>query len=385
MSEIQFYNKKNYKDLNWKLYHNGENIYNYLLPFLINGTSAYIDNSNCEIEIIAINNELIPISLPEQHANPCYVTNLSTQYFTYVKSEVLANDKYSKTLKITAKYLIPLVQKGFALMGFNKAVLVNNWLFSSNLQCKLSKSELEQITIALTNRYKNYAIVWKGVDELIYSDYKAKLAELHFMAISGRMLYVLNTEGFKLNKKRPLQQDKKRWLNQNKYQYEILNNASNLDLKRILQFYTQLYIDKYSELNPKYNLAFLNTLFNSKIYDFWILRNLENNQIEAIQIVSRKNQVSTTPFIGYNQQLSINEGLYKHLSYLLIEDSLAKDQFLNMSSGADQFKKQRGGKASFEYNMAYINHLQPMQKIPFKILKFLGDKYAKKTMHQVEN
>ena len=70
-----------------------------------------------------------------------------------------------------------------------------------------------------------------------------------------------------------------------------------------------------------------------------------------------RNNVMTTPIIGYNTNLPQKLGLYRMLSAIVFREATNLCVDLNLSSGASNFKILRGGKPYIEYTAIYRKHL----------------------------
>jgi hypothetical protein len=70
----------------------------------------------------------------------------------------------------------------------------------------------------------------------------------------------------------------------------------------------------------------------------------------------------TTPLIGYDLALPRKLGLYRMLTALVFQEARETGRILNLSAGAAQFKRHRGGEAQIEYSAVYIAHLPVFQR-----------------------
>jgi hypothetical protein len=88
-----------------------------------------------------------------------------------------------------------------------------------------------------------------------------------------------------------------------------------------------------------------------------------------------RNHTTTPPLFGYDTNLPKQEGLYRLLTQLNIQEALQRNLLVHMSSGVGKFKKGRGGKSVIEYNAVYDKHLPTQRQRPWKLLKAIS-KYA---------
>lgn len=67
--------------------------------------------------------------------------------------------------------------------------------------------------------------------------------------------------------------------------------------------------------------------------------------------------VMTTPLFGYDTALPQELGLYRMLSAALLKLARENGHLLHESSGAAQFKRNRGARADIEYSAVFCAHL----------------------------
>jgi len=159
-----------------------------------------------------------------------------------------------------------------------------------------------------------------------------------------------------------------------KSSYDIIDgkDISSKDIKRLVELYNMLYLDKYSKLNVQFNEHFMQELaIDSNYLNIKALRNKEG-RIDAILGYFIRNETITTPVFGYDTTLSVKDyPLYRLLSIILVQEARKHKSLLNQSSGAGEFKRIRGSKNSFEYTAVYCSHLPLYQQFPFLFLKLL--------------
>lgn len=76
----------------------------------------------------------------------------------------------------------------------------------------------------------------------------------------------------------------------------------------------------------------------------------------------------TTPLFGYDTSLPQQLGLYRMLSARLIEIACERRVLLHESSGAAQFKRNRGAEAEIEYTAVQVGHLPLRRRLPWTAL-----------------
>ena len=84
----------------------------------------------------------------------------------------------------------------------------------------------------------------------------------------------------------------------------------------------------------------------------------------------------TSPLVGYDTSAPRKKSLYIHAAQLAILSKFKLNLLLNLSSGAPEFKRMRGGEPSIEYSALFINHLSKKRKFRWRVLKFISNKFG---------
>jgi hypothetical protein len=72
--------------------------------------------------------------------------------------------------------------------------------------------------------------------------------------------------------------------------------------------------------------------------------------------------VVTAPIVGYETKRDRRLGLYRLLMTLVFEFALKESHRINLSSGAAEFKRLRGGQPVIEYSAMFDRHLSPVRR-----------------------
>jgi hypothetical protein len=155
----------------------------------------------------------------------------------------------------------------------------------------------------------------------------------------------------KINTKRDM-----RLLSDGNFEVVVQNQLKDEDFARIEELYNLLYLDKYSYHNPQFTRAFFKYCSDRNIMTFYCLRD-RAGVLQGVVAYYVRGGVLTTPFVGYNTALPQELGLYRRLIALSIRDTFEKNLIMNMSSGAPDFKRVRGGIPFIEYSAIYTRHL----------------------------
>ena len=157
-------------------------------------------------------------------------------------------------------------------------------------------------------------------------------------------------------------------LSKTSYFIETRRDYSFQELQEIKACYDNLYISKYTDLNPRFTIKYLDLIQKNPYFSVNVLRNAQ--EIKAVFAYYCINETITTPIFWYK-----NENLYRHISYLLLDQSLLHKKTLNQSSWAWQFKLNRWAKKYMEYSLVYYKHISFGKRVVWNILYFFSRKF----------
>lgn len=373
------YTSENIDTLDWNDVPNGLKLKSFYLPVIKSGSRVYVENSANQVDLIRINNFLIPVSIGSKMRLPnfSYVYSFDSQYFKYSREEVLKSTDYSKSEKWLAKYGIPVSSGLHRSLKGRDMVFVNGLGLSTGLYPDLSANDWKMLISFLRKSYPDKAIIYRGVNDCTDS-LAINLFEFNGMkAVASRRLLMMDPKAEKYKKKRPFQQDKKRWEKQEKLYWDVPETVGKKDAGVVLDYYRELYLNKYSKLNPNYTMDFVQKAHEAGVLKFMFLRKIENEEIVGVQAVMANHKTITTPFIGYQLDAPKDERYYPFMNHKLMELSIENELIFNMSSGADKFKEQRGGEQFVEYHYVDSDHLTLVKRKNWEMIHLISDKFAK--------
>ena len=68
-----------------------------------------------------------------------------------------------------------------------------------------------------------------------------------------------------------------------------------------------------------------------------------------------RNGAMTQPLFGYDTSLPQEEGLYRLLTLITLQEGVQRNLLVHASGGVGKFKKVRGGKSVTEYNAVFTS------------------------------
>ncbi|MEZ4886634.1 MAG: hypothetical protein R3E32_18040 [Chitinophagales bacterium] len=352
---------------------NGQYAKRLLLPLIEKGTLPFFANVDGKIELLKVAGEFIPISITEPRAKVknSYVCSPITHYVDYGFREIDIEFPNRPILNKCCKSVLWCFKTAFIRPSFDKVVMVNNWLLSTNLYPNLSPADIEAINQFLIARFPEHAIIYRSVNPFLNGELLQTLSDAGFDKILSRQVYMIDPKKGIYRKKKAYKIDLALQRKTTDLQWFDASHISLQDLPRIKALYDDLYLEKYAEYNPQLTLDFFESALQQKWLNMSILKDKNTDKIEAVIGYFNRNGVMTTPLIGYNRSLPQKIGLYRLITLQIIEEAVRNGYLLHMSSGASHFKKIRGGEPFLEYNMVYSLHLPLVRRTPWKAFKGL--------------
>ncbi|WP_240413808.1 GNAT family N-acetyltransferase [Paenibacillus periandrae] len=371
---IQIYNHETIHLLQWPDTEQGNYAKRYLLPLLSQSSTAFVENVTTELWILLIDNIVMPFTVNVREYDNCYVCSPYTHYVTYAKQELTLLQQPAIETILSA--FLDAIGLGLKIGRINQIVHMNNWLLSTNLYQDLTSLQLKAIVDYVTKRFPAHSLAWRSLNRTTTSSQLESLAALGCRMVPSRQIYLLPT-----NQSGGLP-SKARWLIKRDYSllqkngYELIgpDELKKADMPRLKELYNALYLDKYSRCNPWFNERFLDLARQERLLNLYALRHIETGRIDAVLGYFNREGIMTTPVFGYDTQLPQATGLYRMLSAVLIRLALEHGYLLHESSGAAQFKRNRGAAADIEYTAIYDQHLPSYRRWGWSLLGYVLNK-----------
>ncbi|MFC7687344.1 hypothetical protein ACFQU5_15725 [Ureibacillus sp. GCM10028918] len=367
-------------ELDWSFYENGAFLKEYFADFILD-TTSYMKNVETEVFFVALGRKLLPCTVNDDTYNNSYVCSPYTHYITYAKEELRFVSP--KPLRFLLEAIINSFGSFAKLVEINKIVYINNYCLSTNLISPLSNEEVHALKELLIERFPKYQLGFRSINEICHKDMMKSFETEGYNLLPSRYIYIstnkrLNTPTKGERKKR--RQDEKCITKD----MRIVTNKEILpeDIERIVELYNQLYIEKYSDLNPQFTYKFIEKLLDQDLFIFQGVK--INGKLEAISGTFVVNNMMTNPIYGYNLSLFPQFQLYRILRHLNTKLALDNNCLYHQSAGAGHFKKARSGEGTPEYTALYVNHLPFSKKSFWKLLSFLLKKIGIPLVEKLE-
>jgi len=366
----ELFTRENIRTLTFPRTEDGNYARRYLMPMVLDGVEKYIGNAhNTQLMIAKVDDVIIPITLSDFHPDNTYTVSPYSHYISYGGYEEVKhlNDPQAEAL---IKMLLRPLACFFRFAEFDKVAYINNYLLSTNLYPQVNSDQLSALSKALPGWFPDRVIVFRSVDGRknphILNTLKANGCDL----VLSRQVWFMDPAESVVSKS--YKEDRRVLRN---HKYEIVNGGdfSNEDLMRSVDLYNMLYLEKYSYFNPQFTFEFMKLARDEKTLHMLALK--RDGRMDGVMGYFIRNGVMTLPLLGYDTSLPKQEGLYRLLTQLIIQEGLRHNLLIHSSSGVGNFKKVRGGKSAIEYNAVYASHLPVRRQVPWKLIKAIS-RYA---------
>ncbi|WP_223623165.1 ATP-grasp domain-containing protein [Microbacterium sp. EST19A] len=334
------------------------------------GTRAVAANVDAELSVVEIGDERLPMTVPSSISRrpsvrsaasdpQSYVVSPVTHYLHYAREEV--GELRSRAARLAARGLLRCLGAALARTHVDDVAFVGNALVSTNLHPQVAEAELAALTAVLRSTHPHLAIGWRSVHGR-GSLMPEMLRRCGYRLIPARSVLFTDTRGAAWAHVRDTVRDRAVY-EKSAYRARpaVIDPATGMSSlpvrERIAQLYTQLYVDKYSRLNPRYSAAFIGAAQQSGLLEFTVLEHEVDARIDGVFGFRVADGFLAAPVLGYDTTLPQELGLYRMLSYLVARTAHENGVQLHNSSGVAEFKRNRGAESEFEYTAVYTGHL----------------------------
>lgn len=364
------YTPENIHTIIWPSTPDGDYARRYLLPMMMDDPQKYIKNVyNTQLILAKVDNVIIPITISDFHPDNTYTVSPYSHYVSYGGFEEVKHLN-NPPLEVLIKLIMNPVAWYFKNAELDKVVYVNNYLLSTNLYPSVNEEQLKALTDMLPKWFPDRVIIFRSVDQKKNPHvYEALEKNQYEMVLSRQVWYMDPVEA---SHTRQYKEDMRVL---RKHGYEVVDGKelSDAELARSLDLYNMLYLEKYSYYNPQFTFEFMKLARDDEILHLRALK--RDGKINAIMGFFIRNGAMTQPLFGYDTSISQEEGLYRLLTLITLQEGIKRDLLVHASGGVGKFKKVRGGKSVIEYNAVYYQHLPAKRRRPWQLIKAIS-KYA---------
>lgn len=350
---LKLYDATTIDELPWPESEEGKLAKSHLLPLIKEGPETFIQNAKTRLCVLCADDLIIPLSINEAEYQNCY---LLSSYFVAAHLQERI-EKSARWYKILSKPCVALFGSLLKSMKINKVVIINNWLFTTNPYPELTNDQITAITSYLKTHFPDHYFMFRSVNTYKSSRVFEALNLEQFRLIPCRQVYLYDptrTSTLPHSMIRKQKKDTNRIENK-KYSVETATSLTEEEIHHLLQLYQNVYVNKYTQYSPLYTEKYLRHALQTQMIRIKLLK--KEGKIYGVAGFLQKNGYLLVPFFGYDTSVPQEEGLYRMLSAVIMQEIEQRHLLSHQGSGAGQFKKWRGFIEQREYVGIYDRHL----------------------------
>jgi hypothetical protein len=254
---------------------------------------------------------------------------------------------------------------------FDRAVTINNWLLSTNLYPNDASPCVERMRDAAIAVAPTHAVWLRSLNARHNAAWLSAAKRAGFELIPSRQVYLIDEPRDAIRRHANLQRDM-RLLDRTSL-VRSRGGFESQDYVTMAKLYAQLYLDKYSHLNPQYTAAFLQAWHRAGLLEIEAVRDESGRMCAVVGTFALENTV-TAPIVGYDTALPQDLGLYRMLMASVVAAAIERRRCINFSAGAAQFKRLRGATAAIEYSAVYSAHLSKSRRRAIGVVRAIAER-----------
>lgn len=345
------------------------------------GTSRLIANVETEVRCLAIANKwFLPVTINNTEWDNSYVVSPYNAFVPYAREELNAKVKNPFIVAVLT-FIIKLLGAYLRYTEVNKVIHVNNFVLSTNPYNSWKGEYLDELKSFLTREYPGHLIIFRSLNELQHTELLNEMRNACFINIVSRQVYLYKPDykkwkGHKNN-------DHDRRIIRKQGLIHINHHEMKPYLPEALELYNLLYLRKYSKHNPQFTLAYFIESYERGLIHFEGYKD-GGGKLKAFCGLFVYGNTITSPLVGYQTTDPQKSGLYIHAIQLIFSYLFESGLLLNLSSGAANFKRLRGGEPHIEYSAIYSSHLPGKTRRMVRLLYLVSNKIGKPLLVKYE-
>ena len=336
----------------------------FIEAFAANGSRTYISNLTTQVLALQLDGAVVPLTVNDAQYGEAFTCLPHSAYALYSKAELGMVDTGA------ARPFLAAAANGTGAFlraaRINRVVNINNWMMSTNLHARWSHASMPEIRSCLVGRFPDHFMAVRSLTDWTDSVLIRKMQADGWRLIPSRQIYVMEDPDAEWSAHSNRRKDLRRieLLDDEIVDLEMLGAG---DAERISALYQDLYIRKYTSLNPALTPDFIRMTHEAGVMRYRGARD-GRGSLSAIVGAFDDGRVLTPPVIAYDQSRPRSEGLYRTAMALAVLMACQSGMKLNWSAGAGKFKANRGGRPIMEYTAFYDRHLSRPRRLALAAL-----------------
>ncbi len=328
------------------------------------GTPALIANAACDVQLLRMGAARLPVTVDDGTHGRSYVSSPHSAYVLYARDEIALMGLGG--LRYAAEGVLAGLAGLLRLTRLNRAVHLDNWLLSTNLHGDWDGAGLADMRRLLAERFPDHCVILRSLDGWTCPALLDAVRDDGWTLLPARQVWVTDDLARDWAQRSHTKADA-RALRRSGLVVERPATIAAADAQRIAALYHQLYVGRYSAINPVFTPQFVMMSAASGLLSYCLLRN-DAGAIMGFAALRSAGGVGTVPMMGYDTARPQSEALYRIASYAAAVLALERGLRFHGSAGASQFKRNRGARGVIEYMAVDARHLSAPRRTGLALL-----------------
>jgi hypothetical protein len=331
-------------------------------------TEPFIANLRTRVESIKAGEALLPVTINDGEPDNTWICSPYTTYCSYAADETTRLRR-----PVLGAALRKVIHGAGALLKraeIDRHVAINNWLVSTNCYPRLSDVDVTRAIDEAKARWPGHSIWFRSLNAMHHADWLDALVRHGGVLLPSRQVYLFENVAELARRHRDLKHDFQ-LLRRNRGVTCAPMTTDTTDFARTEALYADLYVRKYSCLNPQYSSLLLHAWTRAGLLRMHGLHDSEG-VLQGVVGLFGFGSLLTSPIVGYNTALPRELGLYRRLAACVLHEAAEHGLLVNLSAGVAHFKRQRGGRPAIEYSVVVADHLPSSRRNAIRGLALLA-------------
>ena len=330
------------------------------VEMLAGGVSAHIANVDTHWLALASGGRVLPLTVNDGARGESYVCSPRAAYIDYAQREAeLVGVRGTGALRLA----LAGADRLLAAARIDRIVHVDNWLLSTNLHGDWDGADLPAIRETLAARFPDHILAIRSVEDWSSPALAAAVRADGWAMVPSRQIWVVDDLARDWRPRKAFGNDRRLLARSGL----AIGMPGPADAPRIADLYRQLYVGKYSALNPVFTAAWIAGTMASGLIDYRVARD-GDGVILAVAGLLARGGVATPPVVGYDRTMPQAAGLYRIASWMFMTMAMERGVTLHGSAGAADFKRLRGAHGVIEYWAMDARHLSRPRRLAVRAL-----------------
>jgi hypothetical protein len=329
---------------------------------------AHIASVATELRALASDGRVLPVTVNDGARGNSYVCTPRAAYVDYARAELAIMGVRGAA---AWRALLGGVDALLGAARIDRIVHVDNWLLSTNLHGAWDGADLPAIRAFLVGRFPDHVLAIRSVDNWSSPALAQAARADGWVMVPSRQVWVVADPARDWRPRNAFSNDRRLVARSGL----TIETARADDAARIADLYHQLYVGKYSALNPVFTPRFVAATMAGGSIDYRVARAGDGRVLAVAGLMARAG-VATPPVVGYDRGFPAAAGLYRIASWMFMTMAMERGWRLHGSAGAAHFKRLRGARGVIEYHAMHVAHLSRPRALAIRALAAALGRFA---------